>query len=221
MVLATGVVGASSVMSRASGFDARVTERLAKLRPGQRYAVLRLWLNKDVREDLPVFVITDRVRVLDAVTVFHRFEEETKAGGGFVLELHCYAVPEAMPDEQVRTAFLEELVRFFPELAGFRVHHEVFQLKRDFTAFHVGLDAERPTVETGMPGFACAGDWVKLPFPAMLLECACASGLWATNVFLREEGLREEPVLSVPLRGLMAGMPAPPARKKLPVTSPG
>ncbi|GMU62498.1 MAG: hypothetical protein AMXMBFR34_42610 [Myxococcaceae bacterium] len=163
-------------MSRASGFDARVTERLAKLRPGQRYAVLRLWLNKDVREDLPVFVITDRVRVLDAVTVFHRFEEETKAGGGFVLELHCYAVPEAMPDEQVRTAFLEELVRFFPELAGFRVHHEVFQLKRDFTAFHVGLDAERPTVETGMPGFACAGDWVKLPSPPCCSSARARAG---------------------------------------------
>ncbi|MCC6338134.1 MAG: hypothetical protein IT380_29585 [Myxococcales bacterium] len=88
-------------------------------------------------------------------------------------------------------------------------------MKRDFTAFHVGLGAERPTVETNTPGFACAGDWVKLPFPAMLLECACASGLWAANVFLREEGLREEPVLSVPLRGLMAGLPQPPARKKL------
>jgi isorenieratene synthase len=61
----------------------------------------------------------------------------------------------------------------------------------------------------------CAGDWVKLPFAAMLLEAACASGLAAANVLLREAGVREEPMVSVPLRGLLAGTPAPPTRKKL------
>lgn len=220
VVLATDVVGASSIMSKAVGFDDAVRVPLAKLTPGQRYAVLRVWVDKDVREDIPVFVIIDREEVLDAVTVYHRFEEETRAdlaahGGGAVLELHCYAVPEHLTDEQVRAALLDEVVRFFPELAGFEVKHEVLQVKRDFTAFHVGQYAARPTVETGVPGFACAGDWVKLPFPAMLLECACASGLWAANVFLREEGLREEAVVSVPLKGLMAGMPQPPTRKVL------
>lgn len=223
VVLATDVVGASAIMSKATGFDDAVTARLAKLKPGQRYAVLRLWIDKDVREDIPVFVITDREQVLDAVTVYHRFERETQADvarhGGYVLELHCYAVPEGLTEAEVRQAFLDELVRFFPELAGFTVRHEVLQVKRDFTAFHVGLYADRPTVETGVPGFACAGDWVKLPFPAMLLECACASGLWAANVLLREAGLREEAVVSVPLKGLMAGLPPPPGRKVLATSS--
>jgi isorenieratene synthase len=73
----------------------------------------------------------------------------------------------------------------------------------------------RPGVESGVPGLVCAGDWVKLPFPAMLLEAACSSGLCAANVLLREEGLREEAVSSVPPKGLMAGMPQPPARKLL------
>jgi isorenieratene synthase len=220
VVLAADVVGASQLMSRAVGFDDAVKAPLAQLKPGQRYAVLRVWVDRDVRDDVPVFVITDREEVLDAVTLYHRFEEETQAdlaahGGAAVLELHCYAVPEALTGEQVRAKLLDEVVRFFPELAGFEVKHEVLQVKRDFTAFHVGQYAARPTVETGLPGFACAGDWVKLPFPAMLLECACASGLLAANVFLREEGLREEPVMSVPLRGLMAGMPQPPGRKVL------
>jgi isorenieratene synthase len=219
VVLATDVVGASSIMSTATGFDDAVRAKLAALKPGQRYAVLRVWIDRDVREDIPVFVITDREQVLDAVTVYHRLEVEARDDvakhGGFVLELHCYAVPEALTEAQVRAAFLDELVQFFPELKGFKVQHEVLQVKRDFTAFHVGLYANRPTVETGMPGFACAGDWVKLPFPAMLLECACASGVWAANVLLREQGLREEPVVSVPLKGLMAGLPQPPARKVL------
>ena len=49
----------------------------------------------------------------------------------------------------------------------------------------------------------------------MLLECAASSGLWAANAILREQGLRREPVMGVPLRGLMAGLPQPPARKML------
>jgi isorenieratene synthase len=56
---------------------------------------------------------------------------------------------------------------------------------------------------------------VKLPFAAMLLEGACASGYAAANVLLRDAGLREEPLVAVPPRGLMAGMPQPPGRAKL------
>jgi isorenieratene synthase len=96
-----------------------------------------------------------------------------------------------------------------------RVLHEVLQVKQDFTAFHVGCHRDRPGTQTGVPGLFCAGDWVKLPFPAMLLEAACASGIVAANHILQMDGLREEPVLSVPLRGLMAGIPEPPGRKVL------
>ena len=49
-----------------------------------------------------------------------------------------------------------------------------------------------------------AGDWVALPCPAMLMEAACTSGLLAANLLLRRQGLREEPVESVPRRGLLA-----------------
>jgi carotenoid phi-ring synthase / carotenoid chi-ring synthase len=219
VVLATDVVGANAILAHAEGLPAPLTERFAKLRPGQRYAVLRIWCDKDVREGIPVFVITDRLKVLDAVTTYHRFEAETiadvKAHGGFVLELHCYAVPEGMNEREVHDELLTELQTLFPETKGLTVKHEVFQLKRDFTAFHVGMHADRPTVETGVPGLVCAGDWVRLPFPAMLLECACASGLWAANALCREAGVREEPVRSVPLRGLMAGAPKPPGRAAL------
>ncbi len=219
VVVATDVVGAAAIVGAAQGLPEPLTTRFGALRPGQRYGVLRVWIDKDVRKDVPVFVITDRERVLDAVSLYHRLEEDSaedvKAHGGYVIELHCYAVPEGMERDELRQALLDEVVQFFPELQGFTVQHEVFQLNRDFTAFHRGLYADRPTVETGVPGLVCAGDWVKLPFPAMLLEAACVSGVWAANQLLREAGLREEPVRSVPLRGLMAGMPQPPARKVL------
>lgn len=219
VVLSTDIVGARSIMTNAHGVPDEVKARFEALTPGQRYAVLRIWIDKDVREGLPPFVITDRVKVLDAFTTYHRFEAEaqewTKRHGGAVLELHCYAVPEALSAEQVKQALLDEFVQLFPEAKGFTVAHEVFQLNRNFTAFHLGMNAKRPETDSGVPGLVCAGDWVKLPFPAMLLEAACASGCVAANVLLREAGLQEEPVDSVPLRGLMAGMPQPPARKML------
>ncbi|MCA2981498.1 MAG: FAD-dependent oxidoreductase [Myxococcaceae bacterium] len=219
VVLATDVVGARSVVTAATGLPDAVKAPFAQLATGQRYAVLRIWIDKDVREGFPPFVITDREQVLDAFATYHRFEHEAqtwaKKHGGAVLELHCYAVPEALSPDEVRTALLGEFERFFPEVKGFTLKHEVFQLNRNFTAFHLGMYRHRPGVESGAPGLVCAGDWVKLPFPAMLLEAACASGLLAANALLREAGLREEPISSVPPRGVMAGLPQPPARKQL------
>ena len=219
VVMAADVVGARAILSRATGLPPALTAQFDALRPGQRYAVLRIWVDKDVRADMPPFVIIDRVKVLDAFTAYHRLEEESVADhrehGEFILELHCYAVPEGMSEEELRAELLKELVHFFPELQGFTVKHEAWQCRRDFTAFHVGQYAARPPTETGVPGLVCAGDWVKLPFAAMLLEAACSSGLLAANVLLREAGLREEPLVAVPPRGLLTGTPAPPARKKL------
>jgi len=216
-VLAADVTGVRDIASAAQGIPEAALAPLAALAPGQRYAVLRLWTDRDVRADIPAFVVIDRVRLLDALTAYHRVEEESAAWvrvrGGAVLELHCYAVPEDVPDAEVKGALLAEAFHFFPELSGMEIRFEAFQLRRDFTAFHVGLHGARPTVETGVPGLVCAGDWVKLPFPAMLLEAACASGLVAANALLREAGLRQEPVLSIPPRGLMAGAPQPPARR--------
>jgi carotenoid phi-ring synthase / carotenoid chi-ring synthase len=219
VVMAADVVGASSILGAAQGIPDALKVRFQNLGPGQRYAVLRLWVDKDLRADVPVFVITDRVQVLDAVSLVHRIEPEAKAWAaqskGAVIELHSYAVPDSLTESQTRAALLAELPGIFPEMAGFTIRDEVFQLKRDFTAFHVGKYAERPAVETGVRGLVCAGDWVKLSFPAMLMECACASGLMAANALLAEQGLRQEVVMSVPLKGLMAGLPQPPGRRIL------
>jgi isorenieratene synthase len=217
VVLAADVVGARRIVERAQGLGGDLVARFSRLEPGQRYAVLRIWIDKDIRPDLPVFVITEKLRVLDSVTALHRFERSTQrdlaAHPGFVLELHCYAVPDELPDGEIRAAFLAELEHYFPELSGFRVAHEHLQVRRDFTAFHTNLHQQRPGVETGTPGLFCAGDWVRLPLPAMLLEAACTSGLLAANAVLARDGRRQEPVYSVPPRGVMAGLAAPPGRR--------
>lgn len=218
VVLATDVVGTRALVTGARGLEG-ISSKLGDLEPGQRYAVLRLWIDKAARQTLPVFVISDRVRLLDAITFYERTEAESgryvERHGGSVLELHSYAVPDDLPDDQVKPLLLEEAFKFLPELVGMKVRDEHFQLRRDFTSFHLGADAKRPGTESGVPGLVCAGDWVKLPFPSMLMEAAFSSGLVAANSLLRADGLQEEPVDSVPLRGLLAGVPPPPTRAAL------
>jgi len=212
VVLAAPAAATRKILERSpfvAGEDPALAARLPHLRCGQRYAMLRLWLDRELSERLPVFVTTEKLRLLDSVTAYHRASRPSadwvREHGGGIYELHCYAVPDDVPDEAaVREGLLEEFHGYFPELAGARIHHEVLQVRDDFAAFHVGMAAHRPGVETAIPGLLLAGDWVSLPCPAMLMEAACTSGLLAANALLRRDGLREEWVESVPVRGLLA-----------------
>lgn len=216
VVIAAHVPGVKAILDGSPDLglaDPDLGRRIGELRAGQRYAVLRLWLPVSVRDDLPRFVITDRVALLDSITFFHRYEPSAQQwvaerGGGSVLELHCYAVPDSLTGEAaVRQALLDELATFLPELRGVAPMREAFQLRNDFPAFHKSLWRHRPQTGTQVKGLYLAGDWVKLPFPAMLMEAACSSGLLAANQILSGAGLREEPVFRVPLTGLLAGLP--------------
>ncbi|NJK89285.1 MAG: FAD-dependent oxidoreductase [Myxococcales bacterium] len=176
--------------------------------------VWRLWIDRDVRRTRPAFVITDGPLGLDAVALVHRLEREAESYveevGGAVIELHCYAVPEHVTEErEMKRRLLDDLLVFFPEIEGFKVRDEHFYMARNFTAFHVGRWAHRPETESPLRGLVFAGDWVKLPFPAMLMEGAFSSGLLAANALLRLDGLREEPIDTVPLEGLLPPVPAP------------
>ncbi|MCB9715763.1 MAG: lycopene cyclase domain-containing protein [Myxococcales bacterium] len=214
VVLATDAASARAIVE-ASPLAERVPalrEAVRGLRAGQRYSVLRVWVEAPTPEDVPVFVITERGRVLDAITMLHRIDEESRGwargGRGSVLELHCYALPDELVDEaEIVRCFLREAGEAMPTLAGARVVRHHLQLRSDFTAFHVGMHAGRPGVETPVPGLYLAGDWVRLPFPAMLMEAACSSGLLAANAILARMGVRGFPVHSVPPRGLLAGRP--------------
>ena len=99
---------------------------------------------------------------------------------------------------------MEELYAYLPELKIAKILYEYHQLRDDFTSFHTGLYAQRPTCDPGIRNLYLAGDWVKLPCPAMLMEAAATSALMSANAILEKEGLRPEPVFSVPLKGLFA-----------------
>lgn len=224
VVLATSSVGAQRIASQSPDIAAAspaLARQLRALRPSQRYAVTRLWLDRDIRADIPIFVATERHQLLDAVTACHRISQRAREWaskrGGSVVELHCYAVPDAVPEEAISALMFEDLTSFFPELQGAGIVHEHVQVNADFTAFHVGMASERPTTDTGVEGLFLAGDWVKTPLPAMLMEAAYSAGLLAANRILEREGLRTHPVYSVPRRGILAGVGR---RAKTPVSVP-
>lgn len=211
LILATDVVGTRHVVASSPdlrAFSPGWTEQILSLRPSQRYAVLRIWLDRDIHLQHPVFVITERYQILDAIALYHRAEQSSarwvETHGGGIFELHCYAVPDHIEsNEQIRALFLEEFERYCPEIQGYHIVHEHLQVHQNFTAFHLNMYAQRPTTETPIPGLFLAGDWVKLPYPAMLMEAACMSGLLATQHILQQEGLQTIPLYSVPPTGFL------------------
>jgi isorenieratene synthase len=211
VILASHAQAARALIESSGALQAaapRLTSQLRALPRGQRYAVWHLWLDRDVRHDVPVFVSTERQIVLDAVALCHRVRPATREpavvqGARAMLELHSYAVPDGLTITELRAAFMDELEHYFPELRGAHVVRESLQVRDDFTAFHVGAAGLRPETQTELPGLFLAGDWVRLPCPAMLMEAAYTSGLLATNAVLACAGLRAYPVESVPRRGLL------------------
>jgi carotenoid phi-ring synthase / carotenoid chi-ring synthase len=218
-VLATDVAAAKCIVENSMGVPKPLIDALSHQRPGQRYAVLRLWADRDIRADVPGFVVTDRVQILDAVAALHRLEDESKSyferTGRAVLELHSYAVPDDVPDAAIENLFRTEVLAFFPELEGWSVFDAHLQIRGDFSAFHVGLHQHRPwTRVPGTERLLLAGDWVRLPFPAMLMEGALSSGILAANQIFDADGIRQEPLHSVPNRGLAAGRKSPRVRRR-------
>jgi isorenieratene synthase len=212
LILATDVVGARQIAAHSpwmKNASSSTYAALTALKPSDGYAIYRIWLERRTGTALPVFVITERRDVLDSVTFYHQFDKAASRwaaeSGGGVYELHCYALrPEMTDEERLKAAFLEELYHYFPELQGARVLREHLQIKRDFSAFHTGLHRRRPAYTTEVAGFYLAGDWVRLPTPAMLMEAAFTSGLLCANAILAKHRLQEEPVYSVPLKGIFA-----------------
>ena len=131
--------------------------------------------------------------------------EWSEKNGGGIFELHTYILPDGMTgEEEVKAAMLEEFYHYFPEMEGMEIKHEYLQLRNDFTGYHTGQYADRPTTKTDIPGLFLAGDWVKMNNCTMLMEAAYTSGALAANAILESEALQTNQLESVPLKGLLA-----------------
>jgi isorenieratene synthase len=185
-------------------------EEVASLELTDPFVVWRLWLDRPVESDREPFAGTTGVGLLDNISLYHLFEDESRAWaertGGSIVELHAYAVDPGLSEDEIRRDLLEGMHVFYPETRNARVLEERYLLRRDCPAFRLGSDASRPGVSTPIETLALAGDFVRLPFPSALMERAAASGFMAANSLLATRGVRPEAVYTVPPRGLFAGV---------------
>jgi isorenieratene synthase len=212
VVLAADVVGAKRIAKGSTWIKDVAPEtfgRLVGLQSSDGYAVYKVWMDKALKDDFPVFITTEKDPILDSVTLCQKFDIEAgrwvKDFGGGVYELHSYSVPQALMSKcELKSNFLRELYSYFPELRGSTIRQEYLQFNKDFAAFHTNLHKTRPTFKTDIENFYLAGDWVRIPIPAALMEGAFTSGLLCANDVLAKNDLQEEPVFSVPAQGLFA-----------------
>jgi len=209
VVLAVTVPGLHDIVAASPDLGDETWRRNVRdLRLTLPFAVWRLWLDRSVSAERQAFVGTAGYPLLDNISVFETFEEESRrwaeSSGGSVVELHAYAVPEGVGEEELKASMLSGLHDLYPETRDSRPVHESFRVDRDCPAFPPGGQKGRPGVATPTRGVALAGDYVRLPFPTALMERATASGFLASNQLLARWDVCPEPVWSVPLKGPLA-----------------
>ena len=185
---------------------------LANLATTLPFAVWRLWLDTPTAPGRAPFAGTAGFPLLDNISLFHLFEDESRAWAaahhGSVVELHAYAVPETATERQLKAALLGGLHQLYPETRAAGVIDDAFLLRRDCPAFGPGSHARRPGIATPHPGVFLAGDFVRIDQPSALMERAAATGISAANAILRRWNLPAEPVASVRRAGLLPAVAA-------------
>ena len=171
------------------------------------FAVWRLWLDRPTADGRAPFAGTAGFPLLDNISLFHLFEDESRAWAdahrGSVVELHAYAVPDGTAERELRRAMLDGLHRLYPETRAARPLDQAYLWRSDCPAFAPGSRAGRPGVGTPHAGVYLAGDFVRMEQPSALMERAAVSGIAAANAILTAAGLPPEPVASVPRSGIL------------------
>jgi isorenieratene synthase len=209
VVLAGHVSAVQAIVGASTGLDdAAWRARVASLRATNAFAVWRLWLDRPAQPGRVPFAGTAGAGRLDNISLYHLFEDESRdwarCTGGAVVELHAYALPPGIVENDLKRDLLAGLHAIYPEFREARIIEERWLLRSDCPSFYPGNYALRPEVATPWPGLALAGDCVRLPLPCALMERATAAGLLAANVILNRYDVRPEPIWSVAPRGILA-----------------
>lgn len=217
----TDLVATNSWMSNGPGGELW-RERVERRRQAPPFAVLRLWLDREVAGDRAPFAGTAAIGILDNISCVHRYQDEARTWsrrtGGSVVELHAYALPEShhFDEARVRRELIDQLHLVYPETASAVILDERLLVRDDCPSFEVGSYADRLPVAAPHPGLHLAGDHVLLPFPTALMERAVTTGFVAANAILSPFGVGPEPVWSVPSRGVLANLEAWRRRRRSP-----
>ena len=203
---------ATRILVRTRARHSQINEYLAphpeetlQLKPGTQRPTSASF-DRPVHPDRAAFYTVSEYKWTDSIAVYSAFQEPYTRSPVAVIESHAYAIaPEDVADAaHYADALLAELREIFPELRDAKVTHQEAMTQSNFTRFAPNDFGRRPEVATEIPNLFLAGDHVKLPFPAFLMEAAAASGRIAANHILAAEGVAEDPVRTVALRGQLA-----------------
>ena len=157
VVLATTVPGLQALMKRSAALyegDWKDTvDALAVTRP---FAVWRMWLDGPMAKDRPPFAGTRGVGMLDNISLYHLFEDESRGWSGdgdnsrSVVELHAYALPQGASEKEIRKDLWQGLISFYPEAATRNILEDRFLLLQDCPAFAPGSARKRPRCENAV-----------------------------------------------------------------------
>ena len=194
-----------------------LAEKCRTLEVAPPFAVSRIWFDRDVAPDRAAFSAVSGQPNLDSIAVYSRLEEPSiqwaRSTGGSVIELHSYSCRLDNATDAAH-AMRQELATLWPETADAAILHTHDRLEATAPAFRPGSAGTRPGVRTDARGLRLAGDFIDLPYLAGLMERSAMSGVLAANDILAELGATAEPLLGVPQRGLLAGVPQIPRRNK-------
>ncbi len=208
VVLALNVPALQSVVTESPDLnDVGFRKSVESLGLTNPFAVWRLWVNKQANPDRKAFAGTTGIGSLDNISLYHLFEDESaewaERHNGSVVELHAYGVDSGVTEPEMRKDLMHAFLSFYPEFEGMEIVEERFLMRGDCPAFAPGSDAVRPDVSTAHDGITLAGDFVRMALPTALMERAVASGFLAANTLLAPQGIRPEPIHSIPLSGLL------------------
>lgn len=206
-VLACDVPGLKGIVSRSALPQHDFVRSVADLGVADPYIVWRLWLDRECPPMAVPFYTVSGWRYTDSIAIYSQmqpaYEDWARRHRGSVLELHAYAVaPEHVVEEaEIKRIMRAELDELIPQLKGAKVLYDVYAMQQNFPRWAPGDYQGRPGIDTDVPNLFLAGDFVRLEVPANLMEAATMTGRIAANRILAAEGLRENPIPTVDLKG--------------------
>ena len=223
VVLATDVGGLQRIVAASPDLgDGHWRGRIAQMQVAPPFVVQRLWLDTPVDTGRPDFLGTGGLEPVDNISVVSNYERQAaqwaRDHGGSVVEVHSYSAPvdppsigsadpppfgsaDPPPLDGLREKMLARLHELYPETASAGIVAERILVKQDCPLFSPGSFAQRPTVETPMPGLMLAGDGIRIDLPVALMERAATTGWTAANRLLAAWGVSGHTLHTVPVQG--------------------
>ncbi|NOY91871.1 MAG: FAD-dependent oxidoreductase [Deltaproteobacteria bacterium] len=190
-ILATEVAGAREIVAASDELRERPQYRQVLDLETTSSVVVRMWLDRDMPEELVAAVLT-RPEVVDVFFVVSRMQDELRSVPGSVVEAHCYVVDDRMhlTDDEWVDLVTDELGARIPAVRVATVEKaHVSRHLGDFTLFSPGSDDYRPGVRGPMTNLFLAGDWLRTSEPHWYMERAVATGREAAAAILEGMGL--------------------------------